>query len=81
MHHYNLHLLVCGVLNNFLSLKKFDERKAHNMLALMLDPRIKSLYLMSSFIGHDQGVAIVEQYDTMWLYPMFMKLFASTDRI
>jgi hypothetical protein len=36
---------------------------------------------MSSFIGHDQGVAIVEQYDTMWLYPMFMKLFASTDRI
>jgi hypothetical protein len=28
------------VLDNFLSfLEKFDERKSHNMLALMLDPR------------------------------------------
>jgi hypothetical protein len=46
-------------------LKKFDERKAHNMLALMLDSRFKSLCLMSSFIAHDQGLTIVEQYDTM----------------
>jgi hypothetical protein len=37
------------------------------MIALMLDTRLKSLRLMSSFIGPDQGVAIVEQYDTMSL--------------
>ncbi len=30
---------------------------------------------MSSFIGHDQGVAIVEQYDTMSLYLMFMRCY------
>ncbi len=30
---------------------------------------------MFSFIGHDQGVAIVEQYDTMSLYPMFLKCY------
>jgi hypothetical protein len=30
---------------------------------------------MSFFIGHDQGVAIVEQYDTMSLYPMIMKRY------
>ncbi len=37
------------------------------MLVLMLDTRLKSLRLVSSFIGHDQGVAIVEKYDTMSL--------------
>jgi hypothetical protein len=51
---FNIRKEVCGVLNSFLSFsKKFNERKTHNMLALMLDPRFKSLRLMSSFIGHD----------------------------
>jgi hypothetical protein len=27
------------------------------------------------FIGRDQGVIIVEQFDTMSLYPMFMKCY------
>jgi hypothetical protein len=30
---------------------------------------------MSFFIGHDQGVGIVEQYDIMSLYPTFMKCY------
>jgi hypothetical protein len=30
---------------------------------------------MSSFIGHDQGVTMVEQYDTMSLYSMLMKCY------
>jgi hypothetical protein len=63
----NIRKEVCEVLNSFLSfLKKFDKR-THNMLVLMLDTRLKSLRLVSSFIGHDQGVAIVEKYDTMSL--------------
>ncbi len=63
----NVRKEVCGVLNSFLSFwKKFDKR-THNMLALMLDTRLKSFRLVSSFIGHDQGVTIVEQYDTMSL--------------
>jgi hypothetical protein len=68
---------VCGVLNSFLSfLKKFDERKhIIYMLALMLDPRLKSLHLVFSFIGCDQGIAIVEQYDTMPLYLILMKCY------
>jgi hypothetical protein len=41
----------------------------------MLNPRFKSFCLMSSFIGHDQGVAIVEQYDTMSLCLMFMRCY------
>jgi hypothetical protein len=68
---------VCGVLNSFLSfLKKFDERKhIIYMLALLFDPRLKNLHLVFSFIGHDQGVTIVEQYDTMSLYFMLMKCY------
>jgi hypothetical protein len=45
------------------------------MLALMLELRFKNLRLMSSFIGHHQGVAIVEQYNMISLYPMFMKCY------
>ncbi len=67
----NIRKEVCGIFNSFLSfLKKFDERKTHNMLVLMLDPRFKSFQLVSSFIGHDQGITIVGQDDTMSLYPM-----------
>jgi hypothetical protein len=72
----NIRKEVCEVLDSFLSfLKKFDERKTHNMLALLLDSRFLNLCLMSSFIGHDQGVTFVEQCDTMSLYPMLMKCY------
>jgi len=73
----NIRKEVCGVLNSFLSfLKKIDERKhIIYMLALMLDPRFKSLHLVFSFIGRDQGIAIVEQYDTMSSYLMLMKCY------
>ncbi len=68
---FNIKKEVCGVLNSFFSfLKKIDEKKAHNMLTLMLGPRFKSLWLVSFFIGYDQGVAIVGQDDTMSLHPM-----------
>ncbi len=72
----NIRREVCGILDSFLSfLKKFDDRKTHNMLAQMLNTRFKNLCLMFFFIGRDQGVAIVEQYDTMSLYPMLMKCY------
>jgi hypothetical protein len=35
---------VCGVMGSFISfLTKYDERRAHNMLSSMLDPRFKNL--------------------------------------
>ncbi len=45
------------------------------MLILLLDPRFKSLCLVFFFIGRDQGITIVEWYDTMALYPMLMKCY------
>jgi hypothetical protein len=72
----NIRTKVCGVLNSFLSfLKKINERKTHNMLALMLDLRFKSLHLVFSFIGSDQGITIVEKCDITSLYPMLMKSY------
>jgi hypothetical protein len=63
-------------LNSFFSLlKKFVEIKTRNILVLTWDPRYKSLCLVSSFIGRDQGISIVQQYDTISLYPMFMKCY------
>jgi hypothetical protein len=29
----------------------------------MLDPQFKSYCLVSSFVGHEQGISIVEEYD------------------
>jgi hypothetical protein len=60
----NIKKEVIQILDYFLSfLRKYEERKAHNMFSLMLDPRFKTLYFVSSFIGLEQGKAIVEKYD------------------
>jgi hypothetical protein len=72
----NIKKEVCIVLNYFLSfLKKYEEKRTHNMLSLMLDLRFENLHLISFFIGHEQGVAIVEEYDERSLYLMFLKCY------
>jgi hypothetical protein len=43
------------------------------MLSFVLDPRLKILLLLSSFIGHEQGSTIVEEYDTKSLYFMLLE--------
>jgi hypothetical protein len=46
--------------------------KTHNMIFLMLDPRYKNLCIISSFVGREQGVVLVEEYDRKSLYPMLV---------
>jgi hypothetical protein len=41
----------------------------------MLDPRSKTLRVVSSFIGHEQGKTIVEKYDKKTLFLMFLKCY------
>jgi hypothetical protein len=68
---YNKKREVLNVLDSFLSfLRKYDNRKAHNMVSLMLDPKFKSFYIISSFVGKEQGVVLGEEYDRESLYPM-----------
>ena len=47
-------LEVIDVLSPFLAfLHQYDKLKAHNMLALMLDPRYKGLRLVTTFVGRE----------------------------
>jgi hypothetical protein len=45
------------------------------MLLLMLDPRFKSLCLVSSFVGREQGTFIIEEYDWKSLQRMLLKCY------
>ncbi len=65
---------VINVLNYFLSfLKKNENRKVHNMIFLMLNPRFKSFRIVSSFVGREQGITFVEKYNRKSLYLMLVK--------
>jgi hypothetical protein len=50
---------ICDVLEFSFRFKKY-EKKIHNILSLMLDPKFKSLHFMFSFIDCEEGVCIVE---------------------
>ncbi len=45
------------------------------MLFLMLDLRFKSLRLVSSLIGGEHVVSIVEEYDQWSLFPMLLRCY------
>jgi hypothetical protein len=70
----NIKREIINVLNSFLSfLKKYENMKVHNMISLMLNPRFKSHHIVSSFVGREQVVALIEEYDRKSLYPMLVK--------
>jgi hypothetical protein len=41
----------------------------------MLEPRFKSLHIISSFVGQEQGVSFIEEYDKKFLYLMLVKCY------
>jgi hypothetical protein len=60
---------------------KYDEKQTHNILTLILHPKYKSLILIWSFIGHEQGVAIVEEYDKRSLFRILLKFYHHFHRL
>jgi len=69
----NIRRKVCGVVDSFLSfLRKFEKRKVQNMLSLMLDPRFKNLHLVSYFVGQEEGVSIVNEYDILCFWSVII---------
>jgi hypothetical protein len=62
---FNIRREVSDVLDGFLSFfKKHEENKTHNMLSLMLNPRFKSLRLVSiSYWSKARSISIVKEYD------------------
>jgi hypothetical protein len=78
----NIKRQVILVLDPFLSfLWRFEPKKAHNMLCLMLDPWYKNLCLVFSFIGCDIGKLIVNEYDEKSLLPMLLKCYGHSHQI
>jgi hypothetical protein len=71
---FNIRREVINVLDSFFSfLEKYENKKTRNMIFLMLNPKFKNFCIVSSFVGREQGVVIVEEYDKKTLYPMLMK--------
>ena len=65
----------CVVLEPFLDFTfKFSKEKAHNMVAIMLDPRYKSLQSISKFVGPQTAKAVVMEYDRLALLPLLMQV-------
>jgi hypothetical protein len=61
---FNIKKKIVGILNFFLTfLKIYEENKTYNILSLILNPRFKGFCLVSSYVGHEQGEFIVEEYD------------------
>jgi len=71
---FNTRKQVCAILDCFLSfLKKYENKKTHNMLILMLNPRFESFKLVASFISWEQIVSMVKDYDKQSLFPILLK--------
>ncbi len=54
------------------------------MFSLTLNPRFKKLYLVSSFVGQEEGVNIVDEYDNKKNSSYVLEVlssFASNDKI
>jgi hypothetical protein len=69
----NIKKELCGMLNSFLSfLGKYEKKKVHHLFFLNLDSRFKSLF---SFIGHEQNISILEEYNKKSLYLMLVKYY------
>jgi hypothetical protein len=56
-------------------LKAFDVRQAHNMMAIMLDPRFKALRIMANLVGRANAIRLVFEYDVKVVVPLLMVCF------
>jgi hypothetical protein len=59
----------------FFKKENVKQEKFTNMLFLMLDPRFKSFHLIFSFVGLEECVSILDEYDRKTLYPMLLKCY------
>lgn len=67
---------VINALAPFLSFTvSYSAKHAHNMLALMLDPRYKGLRLVKDYVGRDRALQVVSETDTNALLPCLVTVF------
>jgi hypothetical protein len=57
----------------------FQHYKAHNMLAMMLDPHYKGLGVVIQYVGKNRAFQIVGEYDKLVFSPfLFVHISFST---
>jgi hypothetical protein len=58
--HNNMRAEIVKVIKPFLQfLQAYDSKQVHNMLALMLDPRFKSLKVVENYVGCGACICLV----------------------
>ena len=66
---------MCETSNFTCIIVEFNKDKAHNMLALMLDPKFKELKcIMMEYLEIDRAWIIVEEYDEKVCIPILAKI-------
>jgi hypothetical protein len=50
------------------------------MLALMLDPHFKSLWVVENFVGHGNVIHLITKYDVKEVIPLLMTLLDQLNR-
>jgi len=60
------------LLTFFFFLHVFDKEKGHNMLVLMFDPRFKNMHLVTMFLGHENAIVVIFEYNEKLLLPLLM---------
>ena len=67
---------VVKVLSPFLSfISSYKLATAHNMLALMLDPRFKELALVGSYLGREVATQVAQEYDQKLFLPLLISVY------
>ncbi len=56
-------------------MKSFDAQYAHNMMAIMLDPRFKFPHIMEYLVRSGNIIQLVFKYDVKVVIPFFMACF------
>ncbi len=52
-----------------------DKKIGHNMLALMADPKYKSMWLMTSYLGYEVAPSLVLNYDENLLLLLLLEVY------
>jgi hypothetical protein len=56
-------------------LRSFDFHQVHNMLALMLDPCFKTLQVVENYVGRENVIHLLVEYDVKEIIPFLMTIF------
>jgi hypothetical protein len=56
-------------------LQAYDSHQVHNMLALMFDPRFKSLRVVENYARRGACICLVIEYDANEVIPLLMIMF------